>query len=169
MKRLIMPFLFLLLAVNHSYGSSCEAVEVKKQYQVSAEIGDAYYTWNLGIADVETKPFGQLYTSPLPGLEFFATSESISTFSGLPENYVWFDIATLSPSTGVYTYLEVYGWIRIQSTYWIFEGITMEITSFNDVGGSIEGTFAGVVSDGSSTQLVTNGSFTLVRIPNDTW
>lgn len=169
MKRLVVPFFIFLLAVNYTYGSSCESLEDEKSYFITAAIGDNYYTWNLGIADVETRPFGQQYSGSIPGVEFFATSENVTRASALPANYVWFDIATFSASTGVYTYVEVYGWIRLQGTYWIFKGVTLEIKAFGDVGGSIDGTFSGIVSDGLTTQLVTNGSFSLMRIPNDTW
>ena len=170
MKKLIPLFPLLLAAVIFSYGGSCESPNGYIIYQISADLNGIPNVWKLGISDIEPKAFGQLYnTGSFTGIEFFATTETVSKVSLLPENYVWIDIATTKTAPTRYTIAEAYGWIRKDGTYWAFTSITLEITSFGPVGSAIQGTFLGTVTDGSTTITVTNGQFDLVRIPNNSW
>ncbi len=43
---------------------------------------------------------------------------------------------------------------------------TVTITDYGSVGGLVEGTFSAVVSDGTSTLTITNGTFSVVRMPD---
>jgi len=43
---------------------------------------------------------------------------------------------------------------------------TVQVTAYGPVGGRIEGTFDGVVSDGSHTHAITNGAFSVIRAPD---
>lgn len=43
---------------------------------------------------------------------------------------------------------------------------TVTITNYGPVGGSVEGTFSAVVSDGTNTRTISNGTFSVVRTPD---
>jgi predicted small secreted protein len=46
------------------------------------------------------------------------------------------------------------------------ENITLQVTTYGAVGGTIEGTFSGLLDDGST---ITEGEFRVVRAPDDTF
>jgi hypothetical protein len=138
-------------------------------YFIRATVDGTTYEWTLGLTDIESNTFGSYYPSD-PGVEFVGSQTAAASTAPEPNDTVYFYMYPASDAPASYTigyFSDAY--IRIAGTYWDFTAITFEITAFNAVGSTIEGTFSGTVLEylGSATMTVTNGQFMVKRAIND--
>ena len=87
---------------------------------------------------------------------------------GEPDNYVWFEFNGIT--TGTYDLSDMLGaYYRIEGEYWDFLTLSLTVNKYEDVGGDIEGTFAGTIENEAGTiqRVVYGGQFRVVRVANE--
>jgi len=140
-------------------------------YYIRATFDGTTHEWKLGLTDIEPNAFGSYYPSD-PGVELVGSQTAVTSTAPEPAYSVYFYIlpATDTPASYTMTQMDT-AYVRINGTYWDFTAITLEITAFNGVGGTIDGTFSGTVDEfgGLGTMTVTNGEFMVKRAVNDAW
>jgi hypothetical protein len=140
-------------------------------YYIKATIDGTIWEFLHGITDVEPEPFGTFFTTGTVGTELNAqTTAGDSTVQ--PDSYVSFFIDSSSTSPAVYTISDfIDADIRLNDNLWEFTVITLTISKYDSVGGTIEGTFSGdlIEYQGSATMTVTNGQFKVIRAVDNAW
>jgi hypothetical protein len=173
---IIIPFIVLVLFTGcpSNSGEAPPNVEVpsnEEVYYLKARIYGTVWEFLYGISDVEPEPFGTFFTTGTVGTELNAqTTESDSTVQ--PQTFASFFIDSSSTSPATYTITDfIDAYFRLNGTYWDFTSITMTISKYGAVGGTIEGTFSGELLEyqGSATMPVSSGEFKLKRAVNNAW
>jgi hypothetical protein len=172
LKKIFVVIVLLLAGSLFYIASNCDGDG--ETYFIYAKLDGTVYDWTLGTTDIEPNALGTYITpadSDPGGVYLFATPETTDS-STEPANYAWFSIVFNSTPPAIYNTIpddfdEAY--YMINNTEWDFIDITLEITEYGDVGGVIAGTFSGTVTDGSDTMDVTEGSFSVKRVADDTF
>jgi hypothetical protein len=131
-------------------------------YYIYAELDGVPFEWKCGLTEFANDAFGIVTTSDVTML--FAALEVATNMMNLSNVMM---IQFEGASTGTYTMSDqVFGGYVFSDASWMFTDITLIITTFEDVGGVIKGTFTGVIQeDGSSnTKTVENGQFNVLHI-----
>jgi hypothetical protein len=125
----------------------------------------------LGLTDIESNTFGTFYPS-FSGTEIVGSQTAVSSSDPIPDYAVYFYISPSTAAPASYT-IGDFGdaYLRIAGIFWDFTSITFEITVYDAVGGTIEGTFSGTVQEylGPGTMTVTDGQFKVIRAVDNAW
>jgi hypothetical protein len=173
LKKIFVIIVLLLAGSLFYIASSCDSGGGGESYYIYAKIDGTVYDWKLGTTDIEPGAFGT-YVTPGeggPAVIILATPETIDSSEGEPDNYAFFSIVLTSAPPAIYDTIPDdfdEAFYKINGTYWDFTDITLEITEYGEVGGVIAGTFSGTIDDSSTTMDVTEGSFNVKRIADDT-
>jgi hypothetical protein len=131
-------------------------------YYIYAKIGDTDYEWKLGFTNVEDDAFG-IVEPGAPDTTWLLATPDIAADVGDTDNFVM--IVFEGTTTGTYSMSDV-----VQAGYSInglpllFTDITLVVTTYEDVGGVIKGTFSGTVEDlYTNTTTVENGQFNVIH------
>jgi len=135
-------------------------------YFIYALLDDTAYEWRLGLTNIEDDAYAVVRTGAPDRTLLFATPD-VESGDSEPENYV--EIRFEGTTTGTYSISDMDGSAyTINGVGWIFTDITLVVTTFEDVGGVITGTFSGIVANGiTNTMTVENGKFNVIRLPDD--
>ena len=161
MKRLGLVSAIVIPLVLFGFFISCDNAGGLSGYYIYAEIDGTAYEWKLGFTNIEDDAFGFVEPGG-PDRTILVATPDVETGDTQPDNYV--RIVFEGTTTGTYTDV-------IQSSYningiaWIITDITLVVTTFEDVGGAIKGTFSGMVEEegSSNTMTVENGQFNVIR------
>ena len=167
MKKLLYISVMLIPFIVVALFSACSSKDAGSVYYVKATLDGTTYEWQYGFTDIEPNAFGSYYPS-VPGTEIFAQPAVIASTAPEADNYVYFFILSSSTSPASYSISDFDtegAFYTINGTYWDFTVITFEITKYDAVGGTIEGTFSGSLLEwlGSDTKTVTNGQFKVIQ------
>ena len=154
--------LLLLVAAVALITGSCDNSLNLSGYYIYAELDGTAYEWKLGATDIVDDALGVVTeTSTL----LLATPDVITIgdiFSA--SNWVWIEFE--GTTTGTYSEAEVRNsgyWI--DGVGWMFTDITINVTTFESVGGVIKGTFSGTGENlCANTITVKNGQFNVIHV-----
>ena len=131
-------------------------------YYIYSQIGNTNYEWKLGFTNVEDDAFG-IVEPGAPDTTWLLATPDVATDLGETLNFVM--IVFEGTTTGTYSMSDV-----VQAGYSInglpllFTDITLVVTTYEDVGGVIKGTFSGTVEDlYTNTITVENGQFNVIH------
>jgi hypothetical protein len=133
-------------------------------YYIYAVLGDTAYEWKLGFPMIEDDAFGTVMSITTEMTALFATPDVV-TGTTMPSNYVM--IQFLGTTTGTYSTSDTtaMGLYVINDVQWNFTEFTLVVTTYENVGGVIKGTFSGTVTDGSNnTMTVKDGQFNVIHV-----
>ena len=163
MKRFGLISVIVIPLVLCGFFISCDNAGGLTGYYIYAVIGGIEYEWRLGLTIFED----DAYASVIPGdpdrIFLFATPY-VETGATAPDNYAW--ISFEGATTGTYSISDVSSAsYYLNDIRWEFTDITLVVTTFEDVGSVISGSFSGTVQeDGTSnTMTVENGLFNVIR------
>jgi hypothetical protein len=147
---------------------SCDNAGGLSGYYIYAVIGGTEYEWKLGLTIFEDDAYGSVITIGDPDRTFLFATPYVETGDFAPDNHAW--IVFEGATTGTYSISDVsQAYYDINDVRWDFTDITLVVTTFEDIGGVISGTFSGTVEDeGSNTMTVENGQFNVIRITDNT-
>ena len=156
----VLMLVFVLVACDNTGGSISLS-----GYYIYAQIGSCDYTdyeWKLGFTIIEDNAFGIVQTGPPDTTALYATPDVV-TGTEFPNNLAVIQFE--GTTTGTYSMSDV-----VQAGYMIngfpllFTDITLVVTTYEDVGGVIKGTFSGTVEDVyTNTMTVENGQFNVIH------
>lgn len=166
MKRFGLISAIVIPLVLFGFFISCDNAGGLSGYYIYAVIDGTAYEWRLGLTNIEDDAFGTVNSGEITIL--FA-SPDVETGESEPANYVF--LWPEGTTTGTYSISDMFeAMYQIDGVEWYFTDITLVITTFEDVGGVIAGTFSGTVEDeGLNTMTVENGQFNVIRIPDDSF
>jgi len=134
-------------------------------YYIYAQIGCCCYTdyeWKLGFQTIEDDAFGMVEAGT-PDTTWLLATPDVATDLLDTKNLVMIEFE--GTTTGTYSMSDV-----VQAGYMIngfpllFTDITLVVTTYEDVGGVIKGTFSGTVEDVyTNTMTVENGQFNVIH------
>jgi len=177
MKKLILLCAALLVILLPAYlcNASCDGDGGLTGFFIYANIGDppceaTDYEWRLGLTNYEAEAFGVVSTIGDPSTLLIATPD-VETGVDPPDNYVMIIID--GTSTGTYKTSEApffSGNYYINGEQWTFSAMTLRITTFEAVGGVIEGTFSGTIQTPLAEYVaICGGQFRVKRIADNTF
>ena len=156
--------IFIIVLILLGFFISCDNA---REYYITALIEGTEYDWKLGLTEIEDDAFGLVETGPLVTTSLFATP-TVETGLSEPFNYV--DIGFIGRTVGTYSIFDMMAArYHLSGVDWNFTDITFEVTTFEDVGGVIVGTFSGTIEESGSTNIMTveDGQFRVIRAPDD--
>ena len=164
MKRLWLISAIVIPLVLFGFFISCDNAGGLSGYYIYSLIGGTAYEWRLGYTDIEDDAFG--YVERGPNRTWLIATPDVETGAPAPENYA--EIVFEGATTGTYSISDMGpSFYSINDVRWDFTDITLVVTTFEDVGGVISGTFSGTVEDeGTNTMTVENGQFNVIRTPD---
>jgi hypothetical protein len=166
-STLLIPLIILTLFTGCPSKDGGEEV-----YYIRATLNGTTYEWIYGRTDIEPNAFGSFHPAGTIGTEMLAQPTETSSTEPEPDDFVHFYIRSSSTSPASYTFSDFkYKYFRLSGITWEFTAITLEITKYDPVGGTIEGTFSGTIQEylGTATMTVTNGQFIVKRAIDDAW
>ena len=137
-------------------------------YYVYAELASTSYTWRLGLTNIEDDALGWVTTDEETDTTVIFATPDVETGVTEPSNYVWIEFD--GTTTGTYSIIDmISARYNMNDIAWYFTDITLVVTTFEDVGGVIKGTFSGTVMEEGSpnTMTVENGQFNVIRATDD--
>ena len=166
MKRLGLISVIVIPLILFGFFMSCDNADGLTGYYIYALLDDTVYEWRLGLTNIEDDAFGSLDIATTDRTALFATPD-VETGDTESNNHVWIEFE--GTTTGTYSISDMDGSAyTINGVGWIFTDITLVVTTFEDVGGVITGTFSGIVANGiTNTMTVENGKFNVIRLPDD--
>jgi len=153
----VLMLVFVLLACDNT-GDSISL----SGYYIYAQIGNTDYEWKLGFTIIEDDAFGFVETGA-PDTTWLLATPDVATDLADTINYVM--IVFEGTTTGTYSMSDVdqAGYV-INGFPLLFTDITLDVTTYEDVGGVIKGTFSGTVEDVyTNTMTVENGQFNVIH------
>ena len=135
-------------------------------YYIYALLDGTVYEWRLGLTLIEDDAFATRNTEFTNFTMLFATPD-VEPGIDEPNNYV--EIA-FEGTTGTYSISDIaFAGYIINGVEWEFTDITVVVSTYEDVGGVIKGTFSGTVQEEGNinTMTVKNGQFNVIRAPDD--
>ena len=165
MKRLWLISAIVIQLILFGFFMSCDTGGLSGYY-IYAELDGTAYEWRLGLTLFEDDAYGTVVTGD-PNRTLLIATPNVETGEAPPDNYMW--IVFEGATTGTYSVSDVTpAGYMINNVYWEFTDITLVVTTFEDVGGVISGTFSGTLEDeGTNTMTVENGQFNVIRAPNN--
>jgi len=132
------------------------------------------YTYELGLTDIgDGTAFGNLYSS---SIALLAAGDNTGNSSDPPENYVHISIGSSNPGTYTTAFDSILGFYYRENDVAYYpqtplpdQTTTVIINTIEEVGGMIEGTFTGYVTNGSIDKTLENGVIKLKRIEDDSF
>jgi hypothetical protein len=167
MKRFGLVSAIVILLVLFGFFISCDNEGGLSGYYIYAELDGTPYEWRLGLTNIEDDAFGWVQTGTIDTTVLFATP-NVETGGTEPDNYVWIEFQ--GTTTGTYSMSDMgESGYRINGVDWPFSDIALVVTTFDDIGGVIAGTFSGTIESiaDSSTLTIENGQFNVIRAPDD--
>ena len=138
------------------------------EYYISFLFDGERVEFTQGLLEFENVPFAMYATSG--GTFIAALPQGVSLEGGEPETYAGIEL--MGPLlAGTYdVFLEEAGFMySFAEAIWYAESGSVTVTVAGGVGAAVEGTFSGTVSDGESDHSVTDGTFRVKRIPDDSF
>ena len=134
-------------------------------YYIKFKVDGVEKNFDKGFTDYEKEPFGNEIGGE--GTALFATPDD-ETGDAEPDNYIWIDFNGVDTDTYPATFLnaEIGVYLTIGGVGTDNSDCTLQVTSYGAVDGTIEGTFSGLLSDGST---ITDGEFRVLRIADNTF
>ena len=130
---------------------------------IYASVGSTAYEWKHGDTGFQDNAFGIVVSMMGEWTILYAAPETTEDFTNA-DNYVL--LYFLGTTTGIYTEASSQCMYVIDGVEWTFTDITLNVTTYEDVGGVIAGTFSGTVADGSTnTMTVEDGQFKVIHAP----
>lgn len=180
MKKLILlcAAILVILLPTYLFSANCDGDGgiVLTGFYIYANIGDppgegTVYEWRLGLTNYVAEAFGVVSTIGEPSTLLFATP-AVETGETEPNNYVMIIID--GTSTGTYkTVVDppfFTGSYYINGEEWEFSAMTLIITTFEAVGGVIEGTFSGTIHTPLDEPVaIVDGQFRVKRIADNSF
>jgi hypothetical protein len=121
--------------------------------------------------DVEPGAFATFHSSNTIGTEMLAQPTETSSEEPPPDNFVHFYVQSPLTAPASYTISDFkYKYYWLNGATWEFTSLVFEITKYDSVGGTIEGTFSGTIDEfvGPGLMTVTDGDFVVKRIDDNT-
>jgi hypothetical protein len=166
MKRFGLISAIVIPLVLFGFFLSCNNAGGLTGYYIYAELDGTAYEWKLGLTDYEADAFGSVNSGALTVL---VATPDVETGETPPDNFVLIGLEGIAAGTYSISDVSLAGY-TINDVFWDFIDITLVITTFEDVGGVIAGTFSGTVEDeGLNTMTVENGQFNVIRVPDDSF
>lgn len=163
MKRLGLISAIVIPLVLFGFFLSCDNAG---GYFIYAELDGTAYEWTLGLTNIDDNASGWVFTLDSPETTVLFATPDVETGVSEPNNYVW--IGFEGTTTGTYSISDMgSASYNFDGVPWFFTDITLVVTTFEDVGGVITGTFSGTVVDNGSTMTVENGRFNVIRAPDN--
>jgi hypothetical protein len=165
MKKARLLVLLLIPLVAIGILISCDNGVTRSGYFIFATIVTTEYDWKHGVSGVSDDAFGEIIDIASGDTLLFA---SPTVVVGEPDNYVWFEFNGIT--TGTYDLSDMLdASYRIEGEYWDFLTLSLTVNKYEDVGGDIEGTFAGTIENEAGTiqRVVYGGQFRVVRVANE--
>ena len=156
----VLMLVFVLVACDNTGGSISLS-----GYYIYAQIGPCGYTdyeWKLGFTNIEDDAFGMVEAGT-PDTTWLLATPDVATDLSDTINFVM--IVFEGTTTGTYSMSDVVqaGYV-INGYGWLFTDITLVVTTYEDVGGVIKGTFSGTVEDMYTNPMtVVNGQFNVIH------
>lgn len=168
MRKKHAVYLVLLLVFTFVAGCSDDDAGLPEYYMAFKIDGQArVFGASFGEAEFGNKPFGCYITDDD---ETFLFAQPVQTYysNSAPTNYLMIGIN--GSGTGTYTGLVgEFDYIENGQTY-NDHSFSLTITGYDAAGGVIEGTFfASVSNDGEPLRQITDGSFRLLRLADNTF
>jgi len=164
MKRLRIIYVLVISLMLFGFSISCDN---GGSYYINALLDDTAYEWKLGFTVLAGDAFGFVRTGSPDTTTLIATPD-VETGVSQPENYV--EIRFEGNTIGTYATSDIIiALYHINGVDWLFTDITVVVTTFEDVGGVITGTFSGTIDEEetTNTMTVTDGQFRVIRVPDD--
>ena len=138
---------------------------------IKATLDGTIYEWVYGRTDIEPAAFGIFHSSNTIGTEMLAQPTETSSEEPQPDNFVHFYVLSPLTAPSSFTISDFkYKYYWLNETTWEFTSLVFEITKYDSVGGTIEGTFSGTIDEflGPGIMEVTDGEFVVKRIADNT-
>jgi hypothetical protein len=173
-------YVFLLVAVVgflFFFAGSCSK---GNDYYVKFTMDGEEVEFGLGLSDKEKNAFANVIGAPGDGYTLFVATPVTAESTSMPSTFI--QITIDGTDVGPYTYPEpstAYLYYQDAPNSYSIISLSINVTSFGDVGGTIEGTFEAVVTEFSLQGLkgvkasqgipVTDGAFRVKRIADNTY
>lgn len=166
MKKVLLLLLVLLVA---SFFGCAE--DEGSEYYIKCKIDGVSYTWNHGILDAalgDDNPIGGYQTADTATYMYALKSGYSLSSTNAPVGGM-FMIGFPGSTTGTFDETDNAGmsWLNAAGDDFDSSFIDIVVTNYGAVGDSIDGTFSGTLDDGGSGMIVTEGSFHVLRLAND--
>ena len=164
MKRFIFIITFVCIA-SLSFFLFTECAVPPPGYYIKFKVDGVQKNYDKGLTDVEEKPFGIQWTEN--STEIWANPNVVSNGDQIECLYIitlLLDVGTESTDGIVYYVTEADVWYSSTS-------YTVTITTYESVGGVIEGTFSAEVTTEdppNDTKVITDGEFRVKRLADNT-
>jgi len=162
MKRLAYISAIVIPLILFGCFVSCDNADGLSGYYIYAQIGYTDYEWKLGFTNIEDDAFG-VVEAGTPDTTWLLATPDVATDLSDTINYVVIEFEVTT--TGTYSMSDVVqaGYV-INGYGWMFTDITLVVTTYEDVGGVIKGTFSGTVEDMYTNPMtVVNGQFNVIH------
>ena len=168
MKRLWLISAIVIPLVLFGFFLSCDNAGDLYGHYIYAQLDNIAYEWKLGFTNVDDDAFGMTESD----VTALLATPDVGISDEEANNFVF--IVFEGITTGTYSISDLINesQYRINGVSWYFTDITLVVTTFEDVGGVITGTFSGTVEDVGTTNTMTvkDGQFNVLRVPiSDFW
>ena len=134
-------------------------------YYIKFKLDGVDENFDKGFTNYESRPFGNEGSGSYTAITATPDDETGET---VPDSYIWIDFDGVDTDTYPITFpneaLTIN--LRIGGVTAYSSNVTLQVTVYGAVGETIEGTFSGLLDDGS---IITEGEFKVVRVPDNTF
>jgi len=164
-RMYVLISLLLLVATVALITGSCDNSLNLSGYYIYAELDGTAYEWKLGATDIVDDALGVVGTGTEPSTILLATPDVI-TIGDILSGSNWVMIEFEGTTTGTYSEADMRNAIYMVNGIGLeFTDITLDVTTFESVGGVIKGTFSGTGENlCANTITVKNGQFNVIHV-----
>ena len=162
MKRFLLTMTVLCIATLSIFIFTGCPTATTDTYYIKFKLDGEPKCFDKGYTNYESNPFGNELDV---ATTLYATPDD-ETGAEEPDNYIQIYFYGLDTDTYPATFPGVLILVRTGGVSAFHSDCTLQVTSYGTVGGTIEGTFSGLLDDGS---IITDGNFRVLRIPDSTY